>query len=450
VEILAFNMPTAAAPAFDQTQDATKANRLLIFLFTTTVFWAAGLLFVLEPMFAKMILPVFGGSPAVWNTSMVFFQSALFLAYIYSHLVAQRPPAQSVLIHSIAILTPLLVLPIGIHAAPNLSTVVNHPTVAVLLIAVSSIGLPFFFVATSAPLLQRWFAHTTHRDASDPYFLYAASNAGSLIGLALYPCLLEPMLRISQQASLWSAGYGLFVVLTVACGIAGYRRRAQDQLPANIESEAAPRLTEKLLWGALALVPASLLYTYTAQLSTDFPPVPLLWIIPLCLYLLTFIAAFAAPQAWLRRSERLLVPVVVAAMLMSLFGFGVHAGDWGANGLMKLFCFVVIALAFHAELAHRRPSNRYLTEYYLWVSAGGILGGVLNSIIAPAVFSDFWEYPLTLVLAAALLPKFSAISPRRPGNLKALVVAIAAVGVLGIAMQFARSPIPPVASAMTA
>jgi len=158
-------------------------------------------------MFAKMILPVFGGSPAVWNTSMVFFQVALFLAYVYSHYVAQRPLAQSVWIHSIAASMPLFVLPIGIRSVGNLNMVVNHPAIAVVMIAVSSIGLPFFMVAASATLLRKWLSQTNHLDASDPYFLYAASNAGSLIGLALYPCLLEPAFRTGHKLS-----YGLLAM----------------------------------------------------------------------------------------------------------------------------------------------------------------------------------------------------------------------------------------------
>jgi len=432
-------MPSAVTTDLEQRQDIAKTSRALIFLFTTAVFWAAVLLFVLEPMFAKMILPVFGGSPAVWNTSMVFFQSGLFLAYIYSHYVAQRKPAQSVLIHSIAIFTPLLVLPISIRAASNLNTVVNHPTAAVWMIAVSSIGLPFFIVATSSPLLQRWFSQTAHREASDPYFLYAASNAGSLIGLALYPCILEPKFRIAQQSTIWSMGYVVFLVLVVACGVAGYRWRTPSPLPIAREVGATPQPTDKPLWVALAFVPASLLYAFTAQLSVDFPPVPLLWVIPLGLYLLTFIVAFSTPFDWLRRAGRVLPSIIVAAMVVFLLGFNTRHGWWGALGVLKLCCFVVIALAFHTELARRRPARQHLTEYYLWVSAGGILGGLLNSFVAPVVFSDFWEYPLTLIVAAALLPTISVVS-RRPVNLKIIGVAIAVTSIVGIAMRMSNSP----------
>ena len=200
-------------------QPIVTTGPLLVVIFTATVFWASMLLFLLEPMFAKMILPIFGGSPAVWNTSMVFFQLALFLAYIYSHYIANRTAAQSVLIHSVAVLVPLLLLPISIRSAASLNMIVEQPAVSVLLIAATSIGLPFFVVATSAPLLQRWFSQIKHRDASDPYFLYAASNAGSLVGLALYPCLLEPGFATDRQSVIWSGGYAIFLVLTLTVWI---------------------------------------------------------------------------------------------------------------------------------------------------------------------------------------------------------------------------------------
>jgi hypothetical protein len=411
----------------------------LTVLFTATVFWASALLFLLEPMFAKMILPVFGGSPAVWNTSMVFFQSTLFLAYVYSHALAGRTAAQSVLIHSLAVFVPLLVLPMNVRAAVNWSTVVTHPSAAVLMIAASSIGLPFFLVATTAPLLQRWFSQTVHRDASDPYFLYAASNAGSLIGLALYPCLLEPGFRTSQQALIWSIGYAVFLVLTLACSLAGYRRRIPNPIPVSSD-HAVPHRTEKLLCAALAFVPASLLYGVTAQLSTDFPPIPLLWVIPLALYLLTFIVAFSTRFELFRRTRKVVPTIIVVAMMLFLAGDNPRL--WGVAGLLKLGCFALIAVAFHTELARHRPARQYLTEYYLWISAGGILGGVLNSFIAPVTFSDFWEYPLTLLLAAALLPAISFVS-RRPVNLKVICSAMAVTCIVGIAMRMGRLPFPP-------
>lgn len=422
-------------------QCTSGTSRILIVLFTVTVFWASALLFLLEPMFAKMILPVFGGSPAVWNTSMVFFQSALFLGYVYSHYVSNRQAAQSLVIHSAAILFPLLVLPISIGSFTNLSTLVNHPAAAVLMIAAKSIGLPFLMVATSAPLLQRWFSQTVHQDASDPYFLYAASNGGSLIGLALYPCVIEPEFGIRQQSIFWSVGYVIFLVLTMACGLAAYHWRVPTTVAHAGDPSPAPDSREKLLWAALAFVPASLLYAFTAQLSTDFPPIPLLWVIPLGLYLLTFIAAFSTTPERLSRAGRLLPAVIVAAMVIFLMG-AVGPGGWAAMGLLKLFCFAVIALAFHAEVARRRPGREHLTEYYLWVSAGGILGGLLNSFIAPVAFSDFWEFPLTLLLAAALLPTISAVR-RRSVNLKLVGPAIALTCIAGIALQIAGPAISP-------
>ena len=193
-------------------------------------------------------------------------------------------------------------------------------------------------------------------------------------------------------------------------------------------------MKDKLLWAALAFVPGSLLYAFTAQLSLDFPPIPLLWVLPLGLYLATFILAFSAPFERLRPFARVLPSVIVAAMAMFLLGFGARIGGWVALGVLKLSCFVLMALAFHGELARRRPDRRHLTEYYLWISAGGILGGLLNSFVAPVVFSDFWEYPLTLIVAAALLPAFAAVSRCRV-NLNTIAVAVILTSITGLALR---------------
>jgi hypothetical protein len=413
-----------------------KGSRLLTLLFTVTTFWASTLLFLLEPMFAKMILPLFGGSPAVWNTAMVFFQLVLFLAYIYSHYVARQRHPQSVLIHSVAVFAPCFLLPIGIRCAGNLGAVVSHPAVAVLTIAVTSIGLPFFIVATSAPLLQKWFSHTGHPYAANPYFLYAASNAGSLVGLGLYPCLLEPKLRTSQQTVIWSMGYVVFMLLTITCGLARYICGTSVAPSIATNKGKGPNLTDKLLWAALAFVPASLLYAFTAQLSTDFPPIPLLWVLPLGFYLATFILVFSIRFERFRHVIKVLPTIIVMAMICFLFP---NIRAWGAIGVMKLCCFVIIAFAFHAELARRRPTGQHLTEYYLWVSAAGICGGLLNSFVAPVVFTEYWEYPLTLVVAAALLPIIKGVS-RRSINLRIIGIALGSISAVGIFLQGKHFP----------
>lgn len=373
-----------------------------------------------------------------------FFQSALFLGYIYTHAVANRTIKTSVLIQSVAVAIPFVVLPIAVRGHIDITQIVTHPATTVLEIAAFSIGLPFFLLSTSAPLLQRWFSNTAHHNASDPYFLYAASNAGSLVGLALYPFAFEPTLRIHQQIHIWSVGYGVFAFLTLACGGAAYQLQAEPYRVLPIpEVETSSRLFHKLLWAALAFVPGSLLYACTAQLSTDFPPVPMLWVIPLGLYLLSFIVAFSTPSAIIARSGRLLPVAVVASMVIFMMGLSFRGSAWIAMGLIKLFCFFVIALAFHAELARRRPDRQQLTEYYLWISAGGILGGILNQFLAPAAFSDFWEYPLTLIVAAALFPAISIVR-RRPVRQWFVVSAVSAVGVAGIVMRLLGPRISPV------
>ena len=286
-------------------------------------------------------------------------------------------------------------------------------------------------------MLQEWFSQTAYPNASDPYFLYAASNAGSLIGLASYPFLLEPMLRNSQQALIWTVGYSVFMALTLACGLAAYRYRVLSGVREKASLQPAPGVSQsKLLWvrPCLRAGQPSVLVHCTAVYR--FPAHPSVmgcstWLVFAHLHN----SILCASLGWLQGCGRLLPSAVVLSMVIFLLGFGIRPGGWAAVGLIKLFCFVVIALTFHIELARRRPGHQYLTEYYLWVSAGGILGGLLNAFIAPVLFPDFWEYPLTLVLAAGLLPAISSVG-RRPVNLKFICITFGAVSVAGIALQF--------------
>jgi hypothetical protein len=352
-------------------------------------------------MIARMVLPQFGGGPAVWNTCMVFFQAALLAGYGYVHATSvwlgSRGQAR---LHMALFALPIAVLPIAVHdgAAGG-----EDPALRLLSRLLVAAGLPFIVVATTAPLLQRWFAATGHRRAGDPYFLYAASNTGSLLALIGYVTVLEPNLTLRDQARFWAVGYGLLAVLTIACEVALWRAPAPSRRSAVVVTEGRRiSVLERVRWAALAFVPSSLLLGVTAYLTTDLASVPLFWLVPLAIYLLSFVIAFANPPAFLRRGCALaLPPAIVVTLAMMILPSTVAL--W-ATFLVHLATFFVAALACHVELAHDRPQPGRLTEFYLMISLGGAVGGLFNALIAPVMFTWVAEYPLGLALAALLVP----------------------------------------------
>ena len=276
-----------------------------------------------------------------------------------------------------------------------------------------SVGLPFFAVATNAPLLQRWFSHTRHSDAADPYFLYGASNLGSILALLAYPAFIEPVLGLQAQSWAWASAYAVLVALIGVCAVILGRRYVVDEIvtapvPDPITdagpSDSAVTWPRRLHWMALAFVPSSLLLGVTAHITTDVAAVPLLWVVPLVLYLLTFVFVFARKpllkHAWMVKAQAFLM-MVIALM------------HWWVYHLPPIFFFVHMAVFFvtamvcHGELVKRRPAAEHLTEFYLWMSFGGMLGGVFNVLVAPVVFDTVYEYPLVLILACMLRPNES-------------------------------------------
>ena len=379
----------------------------MIFLYTLTIFVSAMLLFLVQPMFARLVLPALGGSPAVWNTVLVFFQAALLAGYAYAHfstrwLGARRQAA----LHGFLILLPLLVLPIALPEAWRPPTQ-GSPVASLMEILLTRVGLPFFVIATTSPLLQRWFSQSGHKAARDPYFLYAASNCGSMLALLSYPFIVEPRLTLGAQSRLWQFGYIAFVLLMLGCVVAVWRRAPamKTETASTREDNAAhekiaPRRIAR--WVALAFVPSSLMMSVAQYLSTDIAAIPLLWIIPLALYLLTFILVFAArppiPHALVVRAVPILVlPLAIAVAMRAsqpiLLLLPLH-----------LLAFFFIAMMCHGELAADRPAPRDLTTFYLWMSVGGVLGGAFNALLAPLIFSTLLEYPIVIALACALLP----------------------------------------------
>lgn len=383
-----------------------------------TMFVAAFLLFLIQPMVGKMLLPHVGGAPAVWNSCMVFFQAALLAGYGYAHFISRLTAWKQRILHLILVVLPVIVLPIAVEAKSLMPAVGDeYPVFTLLKVLALRVGLPFFVVATSAPLLQRWFSASGHPSASDPYFLYAASNLGSLLALAAYPSLVEPWLDLKQQGWIWAGGYGIFALLVVALAspLAASRSRSDLGTSPMTDRSATPpaavTLRRRLRWVLLAFVPSSLLLGVTAHISTDIAPIPLLWVAPLAIYLVTFVLAFSRRQ-WIpsRLVDRLLPIAVLVLALVFLTGATALRGlPVGVLLALHLLAFFVAALLAHGELARDRPGTNHLTEFYLWLSLGGVLGGVFNGLLAPIVFSraGLTEYPLALVLACLLRPRES-------------------------------------------
>ena len=384
-------------------------------LFAGTITLSAALLFTIQPLFARMILPRLGGTPSTWNTCLLFFQTALLAGYLYVHVSTLRLRHHyHVAVHIALLAAAALMLPI---AAPSMPAA-GSPVVWLLTTLTTSLALPFVAISATAPLLQRWYARSSDRD---PYFLYAASNAGSLVGLLAYPMLIEPTLTLASQRLFWSIGFGSVAMLVAMCGLLSLQSsRAMDaNLPASTAT-AATRVKEswrdRIWWLALSFVPSSLLLGVTTHISTDVAAVPLLWVVPLAIYLATFIVAFgtrAPAPIWVVR----LTPLAIVAALTRI----VFNGEWYSAMAIHLVTFAVIALVCHRELAERRPPASDLTRFYLWVSLGGALGGVFNALVAPAVFTQIVEYPLGLIAAALVRP-----SPRwRGGHPEPLFVVVA-------------------------
>lgn len=374
----------------------TIAPHALVLLCSAASFLGAGLIFWIEPLYAKLMLPQFGGSPAVWITALMFYQCALLAGYAYSHALARlgRPRRQAVVHLAVLAVAGLAGLPPALPAiAPQAFTAA--PVTAVLSVLTLGLGLPLVALSATAPLLQRWFAQTGHPAAADPYFLYAASNAGSLLALLAFPLLLEPLLGLSRQLLLWSIGFVVLALLLPLCALPATR----PPPPAPRQRAGAALLGR---WVVLAAVPSSLLSGVTLTITTDVASAPLLWTLPLALYLLTFILAFSRrpllPQRWALAGQALfLVALAAPSLIAALAGAGAAIA-----GLLAGFFFS--ALVCHHELAQSRPPVEKLTLFYLALAAGGLLGGGFNAVVAPSLFTGIAEWPLAVVAAVALRP----------------------------------------------
>ncbi len=387
-------------------QATTDRNFPLIFLFAATLFTSASLMFVLQPLFGKILLPLLGGSPAVWNTCMVFYQSILFLGYLYAHTLSTRyTQHRQIQIHAALILISFLALPLALpeNTVPPTD---SNPTFWLFWTLFLAIGLPFFVVSTTAPLIQKWFAHVGHSTSHDPYYLYAASNTGSLIALLSYPFLLEPNIGLANQKSYWGIGYLLLCLLIAGCAFVLWKSRQTTEQQKDIDAIADDNnlsLATQLHWLALALVPSSLLLGLTNFISTDIASVPLLWIIPLTLYLLSFVIVFSKWNDLIHPLMVRLQPIFLLPFIAYAFINPADLPYW-AYLILHLIAFFFAVMVCHGELAKLRPHTRHLTTFYLIMSFAGMLGGMFNTFVAPFVFNAVYEYPIMIVAALLLRP----------------------------------------------
>lgn len=380
---------------------------MLQIVFSLTLFISATLLFWIQLFASKMLLPVLGGSAAVWNTCMMFFQTALLLGYLYAHVTDRRMHSRfRSFLHPVLLLMAGLVLPVSLHGI-QLPAGDSNPSIWLLRTLLLILGAPFLVLAGTTPILQTWFARAGQKSSRDPYFLYAASNLGSVIALLSYPTLIEPNLHLRQQSRYWTIAYFLLIGFTIVCAITvstKSRSGISGQVSLDVPDQAPskPGAWMRLRWILLSFAPSSLLLGVTTHLTTDIASAPLFWVIPLVLYLLTFVLAF---QRLFRIPENIIafmqatLMVVLAVTLLSN-----PTGDVIPLFVLHLAAFFLTALLCHLELVRLRPSAQYLTEFYLLMSLGGALGGIFNACLAPLLFNDVIEYPLILVVACMLRP----------------------------------------------
>ena len=396
-------------------------------VFAVAIFLSAGLLFSMQPLFTKMVLPTLGGAPSVWSVALVFFQAALLGGYLYAHLLTRHLPGrQSVVLHLLVMLAATLALPLGMAAGWGRPPAEGELFWLFGLFTVS-IGLPFFALSANGPLLQAWYARTGHPSAKDPYFLYAASNIGSFLALLSYPFLVEPFSRVSQQATYWSVLFYALIVLIAVCGVLLVRSKdaAPSAVPVGTGALVTPKHWDAAIWAALAAVPAGLMIAVTAHISTDIAAAPLLWVIPLALYLLSFVLVFQTrpiiPLRYFVVAQPFLIAALVATFVINLnlkilALFTVHIAT-----------FFVTAVVCHGELAKRRPPARYLTAFYLWMAVGGVLGGLVTAMVAPMVFNWVAEYPLLIIAAILCRPGLAMPDDRENRTFWAAAVVVLAL-----------------------
>jgi SAM-dependent methyltransferase len=388
-----------------------RMNLRLAIHYGLTIFLSAFLLFQVQPLIGKMILPWFGGSAAVWTTCMLFFQLVLLLGYFYSHWVVRTlTPSRQSLVHGSLLVVSLILIPVS----PSLDWKplgAENPTLRILGLLTVSIGLPYFVLSTTGPLLQAWFAR--ERFGVVPYRLFALSNFGSMLALLAYPIAVEPVFPTLWQSWLWSGLYACFVL---ACGLLAWRSRNGEPLVLQTHDDGpAPRWNDKLLWAALAACPSILMVADTSFLTTNIAPIPMIWVAPLALYLLSFILAYERHG---RYQRRIYLPLLVLGLgaLAYLPTLSINALPIYVSMGINLSAFFVACMVCHGELSRLQPHPSHLTGYYLMLSVGGVVGGFFVGVVAPYCFDSNYELSIAIVLtglvtAIAVIPRVRFARP---------------------------------------
>lgn len=377
-------------------------SRRMLLLFAVTMFLSALLLFWIQLVMAKMLLPRLGGTPAVWTTCMLFFQTMLLAGYSYvTFTTAWMGVRKQAVLHSSLLILSCLYLPLSFIGDLGPFAEGRNPALFLFAYLLTAIGLPVFLISTTSPLLQRWFTRTTDASANDPYFLFAVSNGGSLLALLSYPLFLEPAFTLSRQNQIWVVMYVVFLVLSLGCVFVLWRSSRFDRVALQIPvPQSHVSLKRRLYWILLAFIPSSLLFGVTTYVTTEIAPTPLLWTIPLALYLVTFILAFARGSLL---PEQLANNALGGLALLLTLVLATNATEpTAAIMLLHLCFFFVAAMLCHSKLASDRPDASRLAEFYLCVAVGGMFGGLFNTFIAPTTFNTIIEYPLVIVLACLI------------------------------------------------
>lgn len=371
-------------------------------IFAGTVFLSAFLLFQIQPIVAKMILPWFGGSSSVWSVCMVFFQAELLLGYAYVHWLHEKlTPHRQVLVHVSLLALSLLMLPVAADPAWK-GDALTDPSWAVFVVLTVAVGAPYLMLSTTGPLMQAWYALAFTKSGAEikPYRLYALSNLASMVALLSYPVVIEPFFGVQHQANMWSIGYAVFALGALLTGLVVWRSHASQQATKQVDTTPAarPSFSECLLWIGLAATASILLLTLTQQLTNDVAPVPFLWVLPLSIYLLSFILCFDAPRYYVRSAFLIALPIALLTVDFVMTN-GQSVPVMVALLSISLFVFCMVC---HGELVRRKPPVRHLTLFYLMLSVGGALGGTFVGLIAPVVFNAYFELPIGLFLCATL------------------------------------------------
>jgi len=399
-------------------------------IFSLSLFLSAGLLFAVQPLTGKLLLPLVGGTPAGWVVSMAFFQIALLVGYGISYGLGRMPVRWHGVGYIVLLGIGAFFLPVGLGSIGTVD-VSQQPMMAVILMLGTGVAVPFIALATSGPTLQRLYSTSKSTDANDPYYLYAASNMGSFFGLLSYPFLVEPFFELPRQSILWGFGYGGLALLGLICLVL-IMRHGQTPVAGAVteETHAAPvTALQRLKWVLYAAIPSSLILGVTTKITTDVASAPLIWILPLSLYLLTMVLAFAKKRRYDATLLTLIVPFLVM-LVLSRDAYHIGRASF-IDFSLSILCFSLLSLCLHHQLAASRPPVKKLTEFYFFMSLGGALGGALNAFVAPVLFSWYWEYPAMLLLGLLMIPKTSMPYIDKSKTIK-LFIALASLMIIGL------------------